>query len=392
MTFDPSAQFRRSGQRDDRRRRLLTDEAATQGEASGDLSGRRRAAPRHKSEHYGDAEFLDKARRVVDLVPRGLVAWLFLVLAGVTLIVGLEALYASLPDLCAAGQTITAFDLAAEGSLATWFSSLTLLGAASAALVVYAVRRHRTDDYRGRYRLWLGVAGCWFLLATDEAASLHEAFQTLAVSLSGTALVGDGAIWWIMTYALFGGAIGLRTALDMRESRLSLTVFILATAAFVADVLFRLNVVVCPTATARVMAIEGAEMAAYLLLFAAMGLYARHVLLDAEGLLGRKAKAKKAKPATAPKEDSTDRTAAADTEDPLSDSTSEIRRDPAHPIAAPKSAAVAAQATVTTASDASTDEETDAAGKLSKAERKAMKDKLLRERLKREQEKRSKWK
>ena len=367
----------------------MVDEAATSGEANGDASGRRRAATRHKSEHYGEAEFLDNARRVVDLVPRGLVAWVFVVLGGVTLIVGLEALYASLPDWCAAGQTIPALDLAAEGSLAAWFSSLLLLGAALAALIVYAVRRHRTDDYRGRYRLWLAAAACWLLLATDEAASLHESLQEL---LANTSFMSHStfdirhSVWWLLAYALFGGAVAVRAALDMRESRLALTVFILAVVGFAVDAMFRLNVVVCPTETARIMAIEGAEMAAYLLLFAAMGLYARHVLLDAEGLLTRKAKAKKAK--SAAKKDAAqpaDEPQAA----PAEKQSADTRIDPPHAVSAPKSAAVVTAAAPQTATS---EETTDADRKLSKADRKAMKDKMLRDRLKREQERQGKWK
>ena len=191
--------------------------------------------------------------------------------------------------------------MAAEGSLAAWFSSLLLLGAALATLVVYAVRRHRADDYRGRYRLWLAAAVCWLLLATDEAASLHESLQEL---------VGDTSF---MSHSSFDirhsdlVAVGLRVV--RRGGRRSARRSRCARAgcrsrssssrpsALWSTRMFRLNVVVCPTEIRTVMAIEGAEMAAYLLLFVSMGLYARHVLLDAEGLLTRKAKAKKSKPA-----------------------------------------------------------------------------------------------
>ena len=39
---------------------------------------------------------------------------------------------------------------------------LTLILAGLAAVLVYTVRRYKTDDYRGYYRIWLWAAMCWF--------------------------------------------------------------------------------------------------------------------------------------------------------------------------------------------------------------------------------------
>ena len=110
----------------------------------------------------------------------------------------------------AAGGRIAAFELGGKGSLAAWFSSLALLAASLVAVLVYTVRRHRMDDYHGRYRVWLWAALCWFLMATDAAASLHEGFRDLMTLLTGAPLLGDGSIWWVIGYALLLGAIGTR--------------------------------------------------------------------------------------------------------------------------------------------------------------------------------------
>ena len=110
----------------------------------------------------------------------------------------------------AGGAQLAALDIAAKGSLACWFSSLLLLAAAVMAMLVYAVRRHRTDDYQGRYRVWLWAAGCWLLMATDQAASLREAFQAAMIALTGTPLLGDGTLWWVAAYVLIFGAVGSR--------------------------------------------------------------------------------------------------------------------------------------------------------------------------------------
>ena len=113
-----------------------------------------------------------------------------------------------------------------------WFSSLTLLAASVAALLVYTVRRHRTDDYQGRYRVWLWAAGCWFLMATDQAASLREGFRNVMVGWTGTPLFRDGTLWWVVVYVLVFGAVGSRLLLDMRPSRLSIAALTAATIAY----------------------------------------------------------------------------------------------------------------------------------------------------------------
>ncbi|WP_161604405.1 hypothetical protein [Roseiconus nitratireducens] len=39
-------------------------------------------------------------------------------------------------------------------SFATWWLAMVLLASAGVALLIYQLRRHRSDDYRGHYRLW----------------------------------------------------------------------------------------------------------------------------------------------------------------------------------------------------------------------------------------------
>ena len=122
-------------------------------------------SPQRKSEHYGDAEFLDQQLRLLDLVPRQLFTWTVLTAVAVAAIVGLQFAYAWMAGRAAAGgPVLAALDVAAKGSLASWFSSLLLLGAVVAALLTYTVRRHRTDDYQGATASGFGPrprACCW---------------------------------------------------------------------------------------------------------------------------------------------------------------------------------------------------------------------------------------
>jgi hypothetical protein len=152
----------RGGQHD-RRRRLLTDELshASQWPACRQWSDDTPPPPLQKTDHYGDALFLQQQLRLLDLIPRRWVVLLGLLLAGVGLLAGLEFAYVWMLDRVAAGGApLVTLDLAAKGSLGCWFSSLMLLAASATAILVYTVRRNRVDDYQGRYRIWLWAAAC----------------------------------------------------------------------------------------------------------------------------------------------------------------------------------------------------------------------------------------
>ncbi len=286
-------QFRRSGQRDERRRRVLCDTLSFAAAGSGSSGRSRRGAPGggaaadHKSIHYGDAAFMDEQPRLTDLVPRRLPTFLLMLAAGLFVVALLEGLYMTMPRLAplTSDGRVAAFDLDGEGSLAVWFSSMTLALAGLTAIVVFTVRRHRTDDYPGRYRVWLWAATCWFILSIDETGSLHEGFMYLMIHLTGTAVFGDGSIWWVAVYFFLLGAVGSRLLIDMRECWLSTAAFLGTAACYALAVVAQLGLILPESGARGVMLEEGAEMVGNLMLLLAMGLHARHVILDAEGLL-----------------------------------------------------------------------------------------------------------
>jgi hypothetical protein len=289
------------GRGGDRRRRLLTEEysASTSDIGSATVPRTTRVAnpPVHKSEHYGDAEFLVALPRLIDLVPHRRISFVLILLGGLMVIAGLECLYAWMPELpfVGAGGRLAALDLAAPGSLASWFSSVILLAASVVAGLIYSIRRHKTDDYHGRYRIWLWAAGGWFWLATANAAGLHQAIQQMATAATGTKLLGDGSLWWIGAWLLLMVVIGSRVLLDMWASRLSSAAIILAWVCYATAFSAHLGWLLPDRGVNHVLARQGAQMAGDLLMLLAMGLYARHVLLDAQGLLRREEPKEKAR-------------------------------------------------------------------------------------------------
>jgi hypothetical protein len=370
-------QFRRSGQRDERRRRLLADDLCGQIEAAGSPPASATdglLAPR-KSPNYGDAAFMDEQLRLTELIPRRLTTFALLSFAALAVVAGLEALYAwtdtpALKRLTTDGA-VAAFDLDGEGSLAVWFSSVTLLLASLAALLVYTVRRHKTDDYRGYYRVWLWAALCWLVMSIDETSSLHEGFMGMMSYVTGTRVYGDGSVWWVVPYFFLLGAVGTRLLVDIRHCRLS-SIALLTTAGCYA--LAVATQVLGDGLTRSVMLEEGAEMVGNVFLLLAMGLHARYVILDAEGLL----------PARAPKSNRPDLRQSAE---PTSSAAADwVSVDAPHPTPRPvlrrRARAVEPEPEPVPSP---------VQRKLTKQEKKALRQRLMQERLNRERQQQSGW-
>jgi hypothetical protein len=244
----------------------------------------------NQSDHYGGAFFMDEQMRLIDLVPRRLTILALWLAAGLAAITGLGVLHAWQSELSATipGWQFAALDLTQRGCLGSWFSSLLLLAASTAAVLAYTIRRHRTDDYHGRYRIWLWAALCCFLSAADVAANLHEGLKQIMIYLTKTSIWGDGTLWWIIPYVLVFGILGSRLVLAMRPCRLGITTFLLAAAGYLVAAGMELGLASIGDAFQAVMIKSQAAMFGHLMLLMSMALNARYVILDAEGLLPRR--------------------------------------------------------------------------------------------------------
>jgi hypothetical protein len=290
-------QFRQNAQRDDRRRRVLNDETLGDAvrpqpeEAEAPSTRRSSRGPRKPARRYSEAALMDGQPRLTDLIPKRPLTFVLIFLGGLLLIAGLETAYYYMPILGvhATDGRVEAIDLDGEGTLAVWFSSALLSLAGLTALVTFAVRRQRMDDYHGRYRIWLWGAMCWFLMSLDETASLHEGFKEMMSHLTGRRLMGDGSLWWVMPYMLLLGVVGFRLLLDMRDSRWATALFLLTAVSLALAVVTQLGWILPESGARGVMLEEGCEMLGFLLLLLCMGVYARHVILDAQGLLPQRA-------------------------------------------------------------------------------------------------------
>lgn len=102
-------------------------------------------------------------------------------------------------------------------SLGGWFAQVCLISAIATALIVRLMRRHRRDDYRGRYRAWGWLAGLFTLTSLAGQVPLGSFFAALASETTGITLGPDGMGWWVLTAGLLYGVVGLWAVLPLHE-------------------------------------------------------------------------------------------------------------------------------------------------------------------------------
>lgn len=286
--------LRAQGSVDERRRRLLTGEVVGSSnemdEGEPEEEGGKRRSSRKLGPRFTKSARLENQPRVTDLVPqRPWVIGLWLLL-GLGIIAGLEWLYFWMPQMAAmtSDGRVAAFDLDGEGSVGGWLSSALLALSGFAAILIYSLRKHRVDDYRGRYRVWLWAASCWFVMSIDESGSLHEGFKEMMTWLTGRRLLGDGSLWWVIGYGSVLAILGLRLVFDLRESWPATLAFLAAGTCLAAAVIVQLGWLLPERGAFGVMVEEGLEMAGYSFLLLTMVLYSRYLIRDIAGLYAEK--------------------------------------------------------------------------------------------------------
>jgi hypothetical protein len=271
--------------RQQRRRRVWPDEVTGDG-VDGDDPARQAGADASGGqlrETYTSQARRDEQPRLTDLVPtryRVLALWYAGGLATIGLLEFLHARLAWLADQVAPAVP-RVFNLAERGSFAAWCSSAWLSIAALTSVLLFSLRRHRIDDYRGRYRIWIWAALGWMALAVNQTAPWDELVRELTMRMG--ARVGLNQDWvWPLLCVTAAVAVAVRLTIEMRGSRLSLALLwtggLTWTAALVCA---RLDLAV----DQQTMLVAGLTLAGQWTLLAAQVAYARHVLLDAHGLL-----------------------------------------------------------------------------------------------------------
>lgn len=269
----------------DRRRRVLKDEVLTASAShspSPYSDNVESDAPR-----YSEAAGVEHHPQITDFVPRRYRTIATIILAGACLTATLSACeyfllqsleMRSLPNAAALG-------VSGAGGLAAWVSAIVLLTASVTSAIIHSIRRHRIDDYRGRYRVWRAATLACLTMSALSVTGLHHFIATGMTHLVGWSALRDGAIWWLLLPGLPMGWIGLRALFDTRGCRFATS--LLATAVVSYSIAATIFLGAAPIANARqqTIAVGASILMGHWLLLAGVIAYARYVILDAQGLI-----------------------------------------------------------------------------------------------------------
>ena len=292
--------LRRIATGDQRRRRVLIEESLGVVGTAVEGEGERHSVTLAVSEgtSYSDAAALSRQPPSVLVLASRPFTLTVAALSAAVLLAGLLAAYAhwglwpagSLPAL------LTALDLERPGCFAAWFCSLLLAAAAFQGVQIYCLRRHKTDDYRGRYRVWSWIPVVLLAMAAGQATGIHQDLISLAVaSLAPTAGLVS-ATTWPLAAGLLWIIVAARLTVEIRASRWATIFLAMATVGYVAG-LVTAQISVQPISRVLIVLCSSALlMTAHLAVFVSVLVFGRHVYLDSQGLLPvRKAAPRRAK-------------------------------------------------------------------------------------------------
>ncbi len=271
----------------DRRRRVLKDEVLAASNKQAALRAVSDDGLSDDAPRYSDAAGVENHPQVTDFVPRRYRTIITLLVAGLGATSGLAALdyfAAAIGQACCV-RSVDALGLTAPGSLASWVSAVVLLIASAASLIIYAIRRHRIDDFRGRYRVWLGASIACLAMSANSVTGLHQTFADVATHLTGWSALRDGAVWWLLVPGLPIAWILIRGLFDMRECRFGAALLSAGLLSYAVAVAAYLGLAPIADLQIRSLTAGTALLAGHWFVLASVASYARFVVLDAQGLI-----------------------------------------------------------------------------------------------------------
>lgn len=267
-----------------RRRRVLNDEVRN---ASGIAAASYGGALDPDAPRYGEQANIENHPQVTDFVPRRKLAVLTTLLAGVGTAAATAAIAHYSETIAAALPGVSASELSAgmAGGVSAWTTAIAMLMIAMLAKLTFSLRRHRVDDYAGRYRVWKWIGFGALAMSVNAVAPIHGLLAKAAVTATGWSLTAAGAEWWLAPLALVGGWIFVRLLLEIGESRPALAFTLVAAICYGAAAVGVLGFMPAIAEPWGAMAANALPLVGATFALTGMMVFARYVVLDVQGLI-----------------------------------------------------------------------------------------------------------
>ena len=169
--------------------------------------------------------------RWFSLVPvrrRALISWSLAVGSLATLLCAAHYASVTWPSIAYRPEIARALRLDRPDSFGRWVTSALLALCAGISLLIYQLRRHKNDDFRGHYRLWRLVLIVMMLASVDSVASIVEWSGALLDAGFGKRVALSGNDWLRIVLSIAGAVLALRLSVEVRRSKWSLVTMLLA--------------------------------------------------------------------------------------------------------------------------------------------------------------------
>lgn len=269
--------IRNTSQRNVRRRRVLTDDRSDS-QPQPPRAKRAKIAARRYPPYEDLVERLPNAACLVPIRP-------FSITVAALLIANLVALHAAIAGFREWARhefqlSLSPLALTFDRNLATTTVGLTCIAASIYSAIVLGLRKHRVDDYRGRYRLWYFVTTAAALFGVGVLTGAGGSLWQLAAAFGNQLGLPKSAWWEVMTGLVAAAAVG-RLVAEVRSSHATVGLMFSATCCLILARLVRLKVVALPAVSLENAATVLSVLAAACLFAFSLAIYARHILLDA---------------------------------------------------------------------------------------------------------------
>jgi hypothetical protein len=264
-----------SGARQGRRRRLLQEEVLSASREAGAYSPDDHEPVSGEGRRYALSSGSLGSALAKRHFPSHVFAPVAVAAGSVAVVGGLAVLHLQRAAVSSAtgSRTLALLDATSSHSLAAWLTSTAMLAVAGMAAMIYAVRRRRVDDYKGRHSLWRTATVVALLLSIDAATDLHLVVGEAMSNVTGVKLMQGGAEWWLAIGGLVLAWVGFRVMMDVKVSKLAISLL-------VASAVTGAIAVVGPLAGVAEVATSLAQLVSYGLVAASLVAYARFLRHD----------------------------------------------------------------------------------------------------------------
>ncbi len=175
------------------------------------------------------------------------------------------------------------FHLRSPHSIAQWLTCQLWMLTAVAAWMIFQLRRHKLDDYRARYRIWV-------VLAISAAFSSFEASSSglllLGMSIDGWARREIGYGGWPLVLASFAsiiGVIGIRLCSELKSAPMSVVSWLFGLLAWAVSALLGTGLLKTSWSQPTIdLVVGGCLLGGILAVFQASGIYLRQTYIHAQ--------------------------------------------------------------------------------------------------------------